>query len=165
MVLANCSLIGNPQYSSDGINFTPCTDATSLFYTCSPQTNAIVNSIIVPEDSSIAAIRGEHKNEPIELYYTHYSSVADTATPTDSGGNVSGLSKSSIGSAAWTDGCWTWNGLINGSAPSKATRDNVYSKVDGFNHDFTEWVYFNYDQRHAERGTGSWWPGAYQSAE
>ena len=163
VVLANCSLIGNPQYSSDGVTFTPCTNATSLFYTCSPETNAIINSIIVPEDASIAAIRGEYSNEPIELFYTHYSSVADTATPTNSGGSVSGLSKSSIGSVSWTDGCWTWNGKIGGSTPSMATRNDVFSKVDGFNHDFTEWVYFNYDQRHESRGTGSWWPGAYQS--
>ena len=162
--IANSSIIGDPRRKeSDGTyttNFSKplalvCTDSANL---------KLTNNIIVPETNAsyIYSIAGDAGNRAVDIYYNHYGKLT-WVTGTPEGGSSDCLS-SSIGGLAWEDGCWTWNGNIAGAAPTLATRDDIYNRINGFSSAFTDWVYFNYDQRHIGRGTGSWWPGAYQPA-
>lgn len=172
--ISNCTIIGNVQYSSDGENFTPLTDNTALIAVWGNQVNYITNCIVVPEDSGIDAFRGDTGSEKLDLYYTHYSSLA-AATLANSGGNVSGRIKDNLDGLFWNDswssgeyvtrGFWQWDGKMAGTSPSMATQSNVVSRLTGICPDFVTWIDtdINNDQRRMDRGTGAWWPGAYQS--
>jgi len=160
--LANCSIIGDTW---DGTNNKALTEGTALIVIWGTQTNYFTNCIIVPEsDSSIAAIRGDG-DEVINLYYTHYSSIGNTATPTDIDGSVSGRQKSNFDGMSWSSNCWTWNGTISSDDPTKATRDGVYGRINSICPDFVTWSGSDFykDQRGESRGDGDWWPGAYQN--
>ena len=162
--MANCSIIGDTWHGTDNVALT---DGTALIAVWGTQTNYFTNCIIVPEtESSIAAIRGDG-DEVIDLYYTHYSSIGNTATPIDSDGNTTGCQASDFGSLTWSSNCWTWDGQINGVAPTMATRDGVYNRINTICPDFVTWSGsdFDLDQRHEGRGNGDWWPGAYQNNE
>lgn len=51
-----------------------------------------------------------------------------------------------------------------GSAPAKATGDDIYERINAISPEFASWLGsdFNFDQFHTGRGSGPWWPGAYQ---
>lgn len=169
--LANCSIIGDTWH---GTSNEALTSGTALIAVWGAQTNYFTNCIIAPETvGSIAAIRGDG-DEVIDLYYTHYSSIGNTATPIDSGGNTTGRQASDFGSLTWSSNCWTWNGQINGVAPTMATQGGVYARINSICPDFVTWTNeddandFYRDQRHETRGgsindSNSWWPGAYQN--
>ena len=159
--LANCSIIGDTWHGTDGA----LTEGTALIAIWGTQTNYFTNCIIVPEsNSSIAAIRGDG-DEVINLYYTHYSSIGNTAAPIDSGGNTTGCQASDFGSLTWSSNCWTWNGQIKSITPTMATQGGVYTRINSICSDFVSWSGsdFGKDQRGEDRGDGDWWPGAYQS--
>lgn len=163
--LANCSIIGDTWYG--GSPSTALTNGTALIAVWGTQTNYFTNCIIVPEsNSSIAAIRGDG-DEVIDLFYTHYSSIGNTATPIDSGGNTTGCQASDFGSLTWSSNCWTWNGQISSAAPTNATKKGVYDRINAICPDFVTWsdTDFIKDQLGNSRGANDadyWWPGAYQ---
>jgi hypothetical protein len=160
--LANCSIIGDTW---DGTNDEALTNGTALIAIWGTQTNYFTNCIIVPEsNSSIDAIRGAG-DEVIDLYYTHYSSISNTAAPIDSGGNTTDRQDSDFDGITWDSNCWKWDGTISSAAPTMATRDGVYNRINTICPDFVTWSGsdFDLDQRHEGRGNGDWWPGAYQN--
>ena len=160
--MANCSIIGDTWHGKDNVALT---DGTALIAVWGTQTNYFTNCIIVPEtESSIAAIRGDG-DEVIDLYYTHYSSIGNTDTPIDSGGNTTGRQASDFGSLTWSSNCWTWDGTIAGSAPTMATQAGVYARLNAICPDFVTWAGDDMykDQRNETRADSDhWWPGAYQ---
>ncbi len=163
--IANSSIIGDPGRKESGGAFTTNFSNKPLALVCTYSANLkLTNNIIVPETdaSYIYSIAGDEGNTAVDIFYNHYGKL-NWVTGTPEGGSSNRL-MSDIGDLAWIDGCWTWNGNIAGSAPTLATRTDIYNRLNGFSSAFTDWVYFNYDQRHIGRGTGSWWPGAYQPA-
>lgn len=165
MSFCNCSIIGDTW---DGTNNVALTDGTALIVLWGSQTNYFTNCIIVPEtDSSISAIRGDSGSEVIDLYYTHYSSVGNIGTNTDSGGNIANLIKTDYDGINWSNTyhCWRWNGTIDSDAPAMTTQANVYARVNTICPDFVTWSGSDFvkDQRGVSRGNGDWWPGAYQN--
>ena len=160
--MANCSIIGDTWHGKDNVALT---DGTALIAVWGTQTNYFTNCIIVPEtESSIAAIRGDG-DEVIDLYYTHYSSIGNTDTPIDSGGNTTGRQASDFGNLTWSSNCWTWDGTIAGSAPTMATQAGVYARLNAICPDFVTWAGDDMykDQRNETRADSDhWWPGAYQ---
>jgi len=161
----NCSIIGDTW---DGNNNVALTTNTALIFIWGTQTNYFTNCIIVPDtDSSIAAIRG-NGDEVINLYYTHYSSIGNTATPINSGGSVAARQKSNFDGMSWNSNCWKWNGPISSAAPTKATKKGVYDRINGICPAFVTWsdTDFVKDQLGNSRGANDgdyWWPGAYQN--
>lgn len=161
----NCSIIGDTW---DGNNNVALTTNTALIFIWGTQTNYFTNCIIVPDtDSSIAAIRGDG-DEVINLYYTHYSSIGNTATPINSGGSVAARQKSNFDGMSWDSNCWKWNGQISSAAPTKATKKGVYDRINGICPAFVTWsdTDFVKDQLGNSRGANDgdyWWPGAYQN--
>ena len=79
-------------------------------------------------------------------------------------GVANGCGDIGIGSLAWTDGCWMWNGQINGSTPVLMSKDAVLTRLNTVCPAFVEWCGedIKTDQRNVARGE-SWWPGAYQN--
>ncbi len=158
----NCSIIGDTW---DGNNDEALSDGTALIAVWGSQTNYFTNCIIAPETNpGIAAIKGAGGSEKIDLYYTHYSSIINTAAPIDSGGNSIGLEKSSFDGINWSSSkhCWRWDGTISSATPTMATKDGVYGRIYTICSDFVD-SDFNKDQCGTDRGNGYWWPGAYQN--
>ena len=164
--ISNSTIIGDPQYY-DGATFTSLTDNNTCLVCTTGSQCYLTNSIILPVTPSIHSVEGDYADgahETIDAYYSHYSDLYGYKTLTDAGGNTGGLSMSSLGDLSWEDRCWKWNGLVGGSAPAKATGDDIYERLNAISPEFASWLGadFNYDQFHSSRGTGSWWPGAYQ---
>lgn len=162
----NCSIIGDTW---DGNNDEALSDGTALIAVWGTQTNYFTNCIIAPEtNSDIAAIKGNSGSEKIDLYYTHYSSIINTAAPIDSGGNSTGLEKSSFDGINWSSSkhCWRWDGTISSVAPTMATQGGVYTRINSICPDFVTWAGDDMykDQRNETRAdSDNWWPGAYQN--
>ena len=168
--ISNCSIIGDTQYSADGVSFTPLTDNTGLVAVWGSQVNYFTNNIIVPKTAGIAAVISDESGSKADLYYTHYSGLTGIGTFTDTGGNTSGHTAGDIDGLAWTGddfSWWQWNGTISGTAPAMGTKADIRTNrlEDGIWVDaFKSWLGgdANKDQRRVDRGEGAWWPGAYQ---
>lgn len=157
----NCSIIGDTRYSTS----TVLTSGTALIALMGSQINYFTNCIIVPNDSGVASINGDKGTEKIDLYYTFYNTIDKIGTNTNSDGNVGGIVSTDIGSLDWDSNCWTWDGNISSAAPTMATKDGVYGRINTICHDFVTWSGSDFvkDQRGTGRGNGDWWPGAYQN--
>ena len=157
--ISNCTVIGNTQYG-DGTSFTTVSGAGLVALW--GNNHYFTNNIIVPEAEGVHSILGGG-SDAIDLAYTHYN-TASKVTATDNGGNTTGLTSAAFGSLTWTDGCWMWNGQINGAAPSLMTKEAVLARLNAICLDFVTWCGddFYKDQRFEDRGE-SWWPGAYQN--
>ena len=157
--ISNCSIIGNTQYSTDGNTFTTV-DGAGLVALWG-NNHYFTNNIIVPEAEGVASILGAG-SDAINLAYNHYNKV-NGVTVADNGGNTADLTSAAFGSLEWNQGCWMWNGQINGAAPALMTQEAVLARLNNVCPAFVTWCGndINYDQRYVLR-TGSWWPGAYQ---
>ena len=170
--VSNCSIIGDTQYSEDGVSFTPLTNHTGLVAVWGSQVNYFTNNIIVPNTAGIASVINDNNDSNIDLYYTHYGSLTGIVTATDTGGNTSGLTAADIDGLTWAnDGTdfswWKWDGTISGTAPAMGTMADIRTNrlENGiWASDFISWLGgdANNDQRRVDRGEGVWWPGAYQ---
>ena len=171
--ISNCSIIGDTQYSADGVSFTPLTNNTGLIAVWGSQVNYFTNNIIVPKTAGIAAVISDESTAKADLYYTHYSNLISIGDFTNTGGNTAGLTAADIDGLAWTnDGgefsWWQWSGTISGTAPAMGTKADIRTTrlEDGgiWVDDFKSWLGgdANKDQRRVDRGEGTWWPGAYQ---
>lgn len=158
--ISNCSIIGNTQYSSDGSSFTTIENVGLIGLW--GNNHYFTNNIIVPESAEVLSILGSGADK-VDLTYNHYNSVSGVEA-TDNGGNTKGHTSADFGSPAWTDGCWMWNGQINGVAPTMMTQETVLARLNAISPAFVEWCGgdINMDQLYVDRGAGSWWPGAYQ---
>ncbi|MBR6054374.1 MAG: hypothetical protein IKP46_03440, partial [Bacteroidales bacterium] len=104
---------------------------------------------------------------------THYSNLISIGTLTNTGGNTSGLTAADIDGLTWVnDGTdfswWKWDGTISGTAPAMGTMAAIRTNrlENGiWASDFISWLGSdaNNDQRRVDRGSGAWWPGAYQN--
>lgn len=165
--MSSCTIIGDVQYSGDGgKNFTALTDGTALVRLWDDsQTNYFTNNIIVPENASIAAIKGQTSSVAVNLFYNHTGTVSNV-TATDAGGNVNGLTKSSLDNPAWNSaGYWSWDGTFGGAAPSKTNYSDIDSRITAISSKFRTWLGgdIKKDARGSTRRDDSWWPGAYQN--
>ena len=156
--ISNCSIIGNTQYG-DGTSFTTVSDAGLVALW--GNNHYFTNNIIVPEAEGVHSILGGG-SDAIDLTYNHYNTVSKV-TATDNGGNTTGHTSADFGSLEWNDGCWMWNGQINGAAPALMTQEAVLARLNAICPDFVTWCEgdFYTDQLNVARGE-SWWPGAYQ---
>ena len=156
--ISNCSIIGNTQYG-DSNSFTTIDNAGLVALW--GNNHYFTNNIIVPESDDVVSILGSG-SDAIDLTYTHYNKVSGV-NATNNGGNTDGHTSADLGSLAWTDGCWMWNGQINGTAPTLITQEAVLARLNNICPDFVTWCSsdFYLDQRAVPRN-GDWWPGAYQ---
>ena len=162
--ISNTTIIGDVQYSSDGSSFTALPSGNALVAIWGSQPNYLINNIIVPNTASVASVRGTG-SEAVNLRYNQLGTVSNVSQ-TDLGGNVTGLTASSIGGLSWTNNCWQWNGTIGGNTPSKTTATDVLDRLNAINAAYVSWIASpddHYDYYGTNRGNGDWWPGAYQA--
>lgn len=165
VTISNTTIIGDVQYSSDGSSFTPLPSGNALIAIWGNQPNYLINNIIVPNTASVDAVKGTG-SEDVKLRYNQMSNVSNVSQD-DLGGNVTGLTASSIGGLSWTSDCWQWNGTIGGNAPAMTTASDVLDRLTALNAAYVSWIDSpddHYDYYGVNRGNGSWWPGAYQPA-
>ncbi len=165
VTISNTTIIGDVQYSSDGTSFTPLPSGNALIAIWGNQPNYLINNIIVPNTASVAAVMGTG-SEDVKLRYNQLSNVSNVSQD-DLGGNVTGLTASSIGGLSWTSDCWQWNGTIGGNAPAMTTASDVLNRLNALNAAYVSWIASpddHFDYYGVNRGDGSWWPGAYQPA-
>jgi len=164
VTISNTTIIGDAQYSADGSSFTPLPSGNSLVAIWGSQPNYLINNIIVPNTASVPAVSGTG-SETLNLRYNQLGTVVNV-TQTDLGGNVTGLTASSIGGLSWANNCWQWNGTIGGNTPAKTTATDVLDRLNALNDAFVSWIASpddHYDYYGTNRGDGDWWPGAYQA--
>lgn len=167
--ISNSTIIGNPQYSSDGVSFTPLPDGNGLINFGGSAPLYLINNIIVPTVAGVAAVYGDAGTETVDMRYNQYSKVTNVAL-TNSGGNVSGRTASSFDGLSWAGGLWQWSGTIGGSAPSMITASDFINRLTAINEAYVNWIDtpdIRYDFRGVDRGSDGahWWPGAYQAGE
>ena len=165
VTISNTTIIGDVQYSADGSSFTPLPDGNALIAIWGSQPNYLINNIIVPNTASVDAVKGTG-SEDVKLRYNQLGTVSN-ASQDDLGGNVTGLTASSIGGLSWTNDCWQWNGTIDGNAPAMTTASDVLDRLNALNAAFITWIDSpddHFDYYGINRGDGYWWPGAYQPA-
>ncbi len=165
VTISNTTIIGDVQYSADGSSFTPLPDGNALVAIWGNQPNYLINNIIVPNTASVDAVKGTG-SEDVKLRYNQLSNVSNVSQD-DLGGNVTGLTASSIGGLSWTNDCWQWNGTIGGNAPAMTTASDVLDRLNAVNAAYVSWIASpddHFDYYGVNRGDGYWWPGAYQPA-
>ena len=146
--ISNCTIIGDAASSA-------------LVWACSGSwTNYFTNNIITSTAATTDSIHSD--GSTLDLSYTHYYSASSI---TDNGGNVSGVLSADVDGLSWDTNYWKWDGTFSGTAPAKTNKTDVTSRVNSASSDFMTWSGgdFGKDQRGVSRGTGNWWPGAYQN--
>ena len=167
-VISNCSIIGSARASS---SLTPLTNGQELVYILDLKSGgkcSMINNAIIAEGTeqyswwfNSANISGYNN-----VCTQAGSSCTSSCTYTPSG-DTSGKSKSDFGSLAWdsADNVWKWNGTLAGGCTAISASDFA-TAVESGSASFKAWLeekgVLNKDQLGNDRGSGDWWPGAYQ---
>lgn len=167
-VISNCSLIGSARASS---SLTPLTNGQELLYILDLKSGGkctMINNAIIADGTEQyswwfnATDTSGYNNVCTQAGSSCTSSC--TYTPSN---ETSGKSKSDFGSLAWdsTDFVWKWNGTLAGGYTGISASDFA-TQIGNGSASFKAWLeekgVLNKDQLGNDRGTGSWWPGAYQ---
>lgn len=160
-VVSNCSLIGSPRTTA---SLDPLT-GNELLYMEKMQGGKnyyLVNNIIVAGNGQNSWFINDEKANG---YNNVYSLKAGSSAYSGSGDSA-GKSASDLGGLAWdpTNFVWSWNGPLAGHT---GIAGSAYSSVvAGGSSQFKSWLEgigaIDKDQLGNSRGSGSWWPGAYQ---
>ena len=163
-VISNCSLIGSARTTSA---LDPLTDQELLYIKANTEEKKayLVNNLIVAGDNQYSW----WTNTVSALgYYNVYSQKGNTGGSYTGSGDTSGKAKTDLGSLAWDSDklVWTWDGNLSGGY-SGITADAFASALNSASPDFKAWLTeigaLNKDQLGNDRGSGEWWPGAYQN--
>ena len=163
-VISNCSLIGSARTGTD---LTPLEEQELVYILdmASGSTAYLINNCI------IAAGTEQYSwwTNTVDAmgFYNTYSAKGNTGGSYTGSGDTSGKNAADMGSLAWdnTSGVWSWNGTLAGGG-SRITTDAFAAALGNGSADFKAWLEeigaLNKDQLGNARGSGNWWPGAYQ---
>ena len=160
-VIGNCSLIGSPRTTA---SLDPLTGNELLYMEKmkSGKDYHLVNNIIVAGNGQNSWFVDDGKT----YGYNNVYSVKAGSTSYTGSGDLAGKSKSDLGDLAWDQSSfvWSWNGSLAGH--TGITGSAYSSAVAGGSSQFKAWLEeigaLDKDQLGNARGSGSWWPGAYQ---
>lgn len=165
-VVSNCTLIGSCRTSSGLLD----SGDRELFFANKASSDKhyyLINNIIVAGTDNISWWINQN-NAPSETY--NYNTVYSTkagSSPYNGNNDTSGKTASDFGSLAWdsTNHVWNWNGTLTGGYTA-ITASDFATILGSANAAFKSWLetegVLNKDQLGNARGSGSWWPGAYQ---
>ncbi len=162
-VISNCSLIGSARSTS---SLTPM-NGQELVYILNMASGTkayLINNAI------IAAGTDQYSwwTNAVDVmgYNNVYSSKGNTGGSYTASGDTGNKAAADMGSLAWdgTDQVWKWNGTLAGV--SKISAATFATQVEAGSAQFKAWLeekgVLDKDQLGNDRGTGEWWPGAYQ---
>lgn len=167
-VVSNCSIIGSCR--TKNFELLGSGDRELLFANKAKKNKHywLINNIIVAGTNNYSWWINQN-NVPTNTYnYNTVYSTKEGSSPYNGSNDTAGKSASDFGNLAWDDSdhVWSWNGaLAGGYTPISATE---FATILGdANATFKSWLeengVLNKDQRGNDRGSGSWWPGAYQN--
>ena len=124
---------------------------------------ALVNNILVAGNDQYSWWAND---SGINGYYNVLTKKGGNSSYSGSG-DVEGKSSADFGALAWdaTNFIWTWDGTLSGGF-SGITASAFASALNSASPDFKTWLQeigaLDKDQLGNARGSGAWWPGAYQ---
>ena len=160
-VISNCSLIGSPRTTA---SLDPLTGNELLYMEKikSGKNYYLVNNIIVAGNGQNSWLINDGNTYG---YNNVYSLKAGSSSYSGSGDSAS-KAASDLGGLAWdtTNYVWSWNGNLAGHTgiSSSACSNAIASGSALFKSWLEEIGALEKDQLGNSRGTGNWWPGAYQ---
>ena len=163
-VISNCSLIGSARTTAD---LTPL-EAQELVYILDMVDGAKAYLI---NNSIIAAGTEQYSwwTNAVDAmgFYNVFSAKGNSSGSYTASGDTGNKSAADMGSLAWdtTNNVWSWNGTLAGGG-NRITADAFATAIGSASANFKAWLEeigaLNKDQLGNARGTGEWWPGAYQ---
>lgn len=177
--ISNCSFIGSPRTGASASVNTSANSAIVRFDELGSDNNYFINDIIVTNETVGKNRSLANYNKAITLVYTKRSDNSANSA----GGSLTAVeSPASNGFAAtseyfenlqWQAGnsaasnYWKWSGnMLQGGNLAKCTASIATQYIGTASAGFKTWLEaigaLSKDQLGNERGTGDWWPGAYQ---
>ena len=164
-VISNCSLIGSAR-SSSMMMARPGQPLVYLADIKSGKNYFLVNDIVVSESGQYAWKITETSSNTAYGYNNVYSEKTG-GCPYTAMGDTAGKSKDSFGDLNWDSSLfiWKWNGTLAGGY-TPITASGFSNAIGSASSAFKSWLeeegVLGKDQLGTDRGSGDWWPGAYQ---
>ncbi len=161
-VISNCSLIGSCR-TTESLDPLAAQELIHLNKIKDGKNYALVNNILVAGNDQYSWWAND---SGINGYYNVLTKKGGNSSYSGSG-DVEGKSSADFGALAWdaTYFIWTWDGTLSGGF-SGITASAFASALNSASPDFKTWLQeigaLDKDQLGNARGSGAWWPGAYQ---
>ncbi len=165
-VVSNCSFIGSAR-SSSMMTALPGQELLYMGNIKSDKNYFLVNNIILAESGQYSWKIGESGSSVAYGYNNVYSEKTGDC-PYTASGDTAGKAKADLGSLTWDSSifAWKWNGTVAGGH-TPITSANFSTVLGSASPAFKSWLQetgaINKDQLGTDRGSGDWWPGAYQN--
>lgn len=176
--ISNCSFIGSPR-TGTGKTIGTAKNAIVRFDALTTNNNYFINDIIVTEGTATVNKSLANYNKAVTMNNLKRSDnsangAGGSATPVESpASNGFAATNAYFGDLEWqagagvNDSYWYWNGnMLQGNNKMRLSAAQVKSAISSANSAFSAWLdeieATGFDQCGNYRGTGEWWPGAYQ---
>ena len=164
-VISNCSMVGAAR-SSSMMTARPGQPLVYLADIKSGKNYYLVNNLIVADSGQYSWKIDENSSNTAYGFNNVYSEKTG-GCPYTASGDTAGKSKADLGSLAWdaSNFVWKWNGTVAGGF-TPITSSGFSSAIGSASSSFKSWLeekgVLGKDQLGTDRGSGNWWPGAYQ---
>lgn len=173
-VVSNCSFIGSAKRATsvEPLALEPLSATEALLYADDANNGKnyyLVNNVIVAGNGQYSFVMDQKSGSTSNtigtnnIYGTKSGSSAYSGT-----GDTAGKAISDLAGLAWdpTKFVWSWNGTLASGSYTKITAAGFAAALNTASPAFKNWLeekgVLNKDQLGNDRGTGEWWPGAYQ---
>ena len=163
-VISNCSFMGSCRKTSS-LSAMSAQELLWVRYMKSGKYCHLINNAIIAGDNQNSWWISNANTMGYNNVYTKKGETSSTYTPSN---DTSGKAVSNFGNLSWdsTDNVWVWNGTLAGGY-SGISASTFTTQVNAGSSAFKAWLdeigATNKDQLGNDRGSSSWWPGAYQS--
>ncbi len=165
-VVSNCSLIGSARSSS---MMTALSGQELLYmgHIKSGKNYYLVNNVILTGEGQYSW-KIEESGTSVAYGYNNVYSAKTGDCPYTGSGDTSGKAKADLGALSWDASvfAWKWNGTVSGGY-TPITSGDFATAIGSGSSTFKSWLQsigaINKDQLGTDRGSGNWWPGAYQN--
>ncbi|MBR6054348.1 MAG: hypothetical protein IKP46_03310 [Bacteroidales bacterium] len=165
-VISNCSFMGSCRKTSS-LSAMSGQELLWVRYMKSGKYCYLINNAIIAGDNQNSWWISNANTMGYNNVYTKKGETSSTYTPSN---DTSGKAVSNFGNLSWdsTDNVWVWNGTLAGGY-SGISASTFTTQVNAGSSAFKAWLdeigATNKDQVGNNRGSSSWWPGAYQDSQ
>ena len=127
----------------------------------------LVNNVILTGEGQYSW-KIEESGTSVAYGYNNVYSTKTGDCPYTGSGDTSGKVKADLGALSWDASvfAWKWNGTVSGGY-TPITSGDFATAIGSGSSTFKSWLQsigaINKDQLGTDRGSGNWWPGAYQN--
>lgn len=163
-VISNCSLIGSARSTSSLNMLTNGQELVYVLNTKSGKKAYFINNCIIASGTDQYA--WWTNTVDVNGYNNVYSAKGNTGGSYTSSNDSGSKSAANFGGLTWNNNTWEWNGSLSGGYTA-ITASSFASQLNTASSGFKTWLeekgVLNKDQIGNDRGSGEWWPGAYQN--